>query len=150
MSARRERGSIVLAILLSFMFLAFAACRSSGGGGASPTPSGPSGALGVVTIDAASTAVQGLCTMRSTDANDLRDANGVFYDKTHDELHVIAAATEVKDRTLAAHLLQAKEKVEADLTDEKVPEGFVDDIDALLSATQDALQAIGLTVPGCA
>lgn len=143
---RAPRTAAAVALVSSVL----AACGGSGGGGSTPAPSGPSGALGVVTVAAARVAVEGLCAMRTTFANDIEKANGVFYDQTHEELHVIAAATEEKDRTVAARLLQAKEKVEADLTDLQVPDTFVEDVDALLSATQDALRTIGVSVPGCA
>lgn len=109
----------------------------------------PSGALGVVTQDAANRAVRGLCEIDTTFANDPHDANAVFYDRTHQELHVIAAAVEVRDRTVAGSLLLAKERVEADLRSPVKPTTFSEDVSALLTATRDALHAIRLTSPTC-
>ncbi|HEX7463905.1 MAG TPA: hypothetical protein VF382_03300, partial [Actinomycetota bacterium] len=83
-------------------------------------------------------------------ADDIEKANSVFYDRVHDELRVIVAAVEPKHPPLATALLQARGRVEVDLANIEVPEGFVDDVLALLSATRDALEAIGLPRPGCA
>jgi hypothetical protein len=109
----------------------------------------PSGALGVVTQSAADRAVRGLCEIDTTLANDPHEANAVFYDRTHQELHVIAAAAEVRDRKVAGNLLLAKEKVEADLRSPVKPTTFREDVSALLTATRDALHAMRLTSPTC-
>jgi len=129
-----------------------AACGSSGG---TTTPvtspaSGPSGALGIVTEGAARAAVGGLCDIRARYTGDREAANGVFYDASHEELHVIAAAAEVKDRAAAARLLQAKERVEADLLADPLPEPFPADLDRLIDATRAALKLLGIDVPPCA
>jgi hypothetical protein len=87
--------------------------------------------------------------MSSTYANDIEKANSVFYDRVHDELRVIVAAVEKNHPPLATALLQARERLEVDLANFEVPEGFVDDVLALLSATRDALKAIGVPRPGC-
>jgi len=143
----RRPGTAAITALVSLSLLV--AC-SSGGGEETPAPSGPSGALGVVTVEAATTVVRGLCAMSSAYADDIEEANSVFYDRVHDDLRVIVAAVELKHPTLATALLQARERVEVDLANIEVPEGFVDDVLALLSATRDALEAIGLPRPGCA
>lgn len=131
-------ATIVAAVVL-------AACGSSGETG----PASPSGALGIVTEEAADRTVSGLCRIRTTLAKDRDGANRVFYDRSHDELHVIAAAAQGEDPAVAGRLLQAKERVEADLRPERLPGGFVQNLDALIAATRDALGAIGLEAPRC-
>jgi len=142
------RPSRLLALSVTAALLA--AC---GGGtaepSATPTAPAPSGELGVVTPEAASAAVLGLCDVRSGLSTDPQGAVATFENQVHEELHVIAAATEVRDREAAATLLQAKEKVEADLADPATAAGSGADIDALLSAVRSALTAIGLSGPDC-
>ncbi len=137
--------------ILAFLAASFlvAACRSSGGGEPTPMPSGPSGALGVITLADAKRAMEGLCEMQTTYATSLDGANGAFYDKVHDPLHVMAAAVEVKDRVVSARLLAAKEKVESDLLGIQLPSSFVQDVTALIDATRAALEALDLRVPPC-
>jgi hypothetical protein len=128
--------------------LALAACGGYGGADQVTTPSAlPSGSLGVVTSDAALSAVQGLCDVR--DAPDAPAASATFYDRTHQELHVIAAATEERDRAKAAALLEAMQRVEAELERPLLRGGFSADVESLVGATRGALASIGLDAPGC-
>ncbi len=144
-----RRPTVGLAILALAVAVVLASCHQGVGEDSVPSPL-PSGLLGVVTQDAANRAVRGLCEMEGTFANDLHGANAVFYDQTHQELHVIAAAAELHDRPAAGGLLRAKEKVEADLRSPPVSaQTFSEDVRALLTATRDALHAIGLTTPVC-
>ncbi|MEW6059130.1 MAG: hypothetical protein AB1551_03135 [Actinomycetota bacterium] len=148
---RHGPGSLLAAAIPALVPLCvLVACSSSGEDAETPTPSGPSGALGVVTRQAANAVVQGLCVMRSTYANDLEQANAVYYERVNDDLRVIVAAAEIRDQSVVAVLLQARERVKRDLTSLQAPEGFADDVGALLSATRDALEVIGLPTPGCA
>ena len=125
--------------------LVVAAC---GSGGANEDPSGaPSGALGPVTADAAAEAVRGLCDLRT--ATDHAGAEATFLDRSHETLHVLAAATEERDRGTAADLLEAKQRVEADLAGADLPPDFAADVGALIEATREALEAIGLDGPAC-
>lgn len=142
MRGRRRGGVLALSAAL---FLA--ACGGGYGGDASTPSPLPSGSLGVVTPDSAAAAVQGLCDVR--DAPDAPAANAAFYDRTHQELHVIAAATEERDRQAAGALLEAMQRVEADLERPLLPGGFSADVEALAGATRGALDAIGLDVPAC-
>jgi len=139
----RRRGGVLA--LSASLFLA--ACGGGYGGDASTPSPLPSGSLGVVTPDAAAAAVQGLCDVR--DAPDAPAANAAFYDRTHQELHVIAAATEERDRQAAGALLEAMQRVEAELERHLLPGGFSADVEALAGATRGALDSIGLDVPGC-
>jgi hypothetical protein len=135
----RASLAIVAAVL-------FASCGGSPDAGPSPSPL-PSGSLGVVIPDAAAEAVLGLCDL--TAVTDRDAAATVFFDRSHQTLHVVAAATEVVDRTAAANLLIAKQAVEEDLRRPILPGGFSADVEALLSATREALAAIGLDAPAC-
>jgi len=126
--------------------LVAAACGSDGGGNGDPsTP--PSGALGPVTDQAAAEAVRGLCALEST--TDRAEAEATFLDRSHETLHVIAAATEGQDRAAAADLLEAKQRVEADLAGADLPPDFAADVWALIQATHAALEGIGLDAPAC-
>ncbi|MBI2238486.1 MAG: hypothetical protein HYU54_08190 [Actinobacteria bacterium] len=136
-----RRARIRTAVGVAAATILIAACGSSGG---QPTPT-PSG----VTVDAATTAVRGLCDMRNRYADDLERANGPFYDAAHETLHAIAAAAEEKDRVAAAKLLEAKEKVESELRFDVLPDVFPDDVGKLIDATRAALDVLGIDVPAC-
>ena len=136
---------LIVSTLLAVALVA-AACDSDGGGNGDP--SAPrSGALGPVTAEAAAGAVRGLCDLEA--ATDRVEAEATFLDRSHETLHVIAAATEVWDRDAAAELLEAKQRVEADLADPDLPPDFAADVGALIEATRAALEAIGLDAPVC-
>jgi hypothetical protein len=143
MQGRRERAALVVAAAL-----VLAACGGYGGADQVTTPPAPpSGSLGVVTSDAAVAAVQGLCDVR--EAPSAPAASATFYDRTHQELHVIAAATEERDRAKAAALLEAMQRVEAELERPLLPAGFSADVETLVGATRGALASIGLDTSGC-
>ena len=143
---RRPLRSLTAA---SSLALALAAC---GADGTTPSPSAPtalpSGGLGIVTQETTSAAVLGLCEVLSGLADDPETAMDTFHDRVHEELHVIAAATQTQDRAAAAALLQAKEKVEADFAGRDAADAG-DDVEALAAALRDALDAIGLAAPDC-
>jgi hypothetical protein len=134
----------LVAPALGFVLLGSACGGSNGEDTLSPPPSG---ALGPVTSEAAGEAVLGLCEL--ADETDAAEAEATFLDRTHETLHVIAAATEVRDRAVAASLLEAKQVVEADLTEMSLPSSFGDHVGRLLDATRIALVAIGLEAPAC-
>jgi hypothetical protein len=135
-------GRVVAAAAVAF---ALAAC---GGTAARQTPSPlPSGPLGVVAPDAVARAMTALCDIERSAGI---DARATFYDRAHQTLHVIAAATGRVDRGAEAALLVAKQRVEAELEREPPdPETFADDVAVLYVATSDALRAIGLDAPAC-
>jgi ribosomal protein S18 acetylase RimI-like enzyme len=140
---RPRRRTFRLALILFVLWMA--ACGPEENGNPSPPP--PSGALGPVTPGAAEEAVRGLCDLRT--ATDRVEAEATFLDRSHATLHVIAAATEVRDRGAAADLLEAKQRVEADLAGGDLRPGFAADVRALIDATRAALAAIGLDAPAC-
>ena len=128
------------------------ACDSGGGndgdndGGGEPTPL-PSGSLGIVTPESAEKAVLGLCDL--VHETDIVEANTAFLDRSHETLHVIAAAADVVDRVASSALLEAKQQIEADLAEPAVPGGFAVDMRFLLQAVRAALDVIGLDPPAC-
>ena len=143
MPGRRECGVWIVSAALSL-----AACSGYGGSDhVTTSPPPPSGSLGVVTSAAAVAAVEGLCGVR--EAADAPAAKTTFYDRTHQELHVIAAATEERDRQAAASLLEAMQRVEAELEHPPLPQGFSADVETLVEATREALRSIGLDAPAC-
>jgi hypothetical protein len=115
--------------------------------GSATVPSGPSGSLGVVTADATADALGAMCEMRSE--TDRGEANALFFDRAHQTLHVLAAATEETNRVPAAGLLETMQAVESDLRADPLPETFSDDVANLLDATRRALGTVGLPAPGC-
>lgn len=120
-----------------------------GGGGAQsgPTASGPSGSLGVITAAAAAQAMDAMCELRN--ATDRDQANALFFDRAHQTLHVLAAATEIVDRVPAAGLLEAMQGVETDLRADALPESFAADVAGLLDATRRTLWTVDLPAPAC-
>jgi hypothetical protein len=137
---RRPLTSALLALALLG-----SACGGSGEG-AEPSPL-PSGSLGPVRPEAADQAILGLCGIAGDTERD--EAATIFADRSHQTLHVIAAAVQAVDRAVAAELLEAKQVVEADLTEPVLPDGFSDHVSSLLDATRAALDAIGLPAPEC-
>jgi hypothetical protein len=135
--------------LLPLLWPAAALLAACGGTGApgSPAPSGPSGSLGVMTAAAGAQTVAALCDLRDAAGRDA--ANATFFDRAHQDLHVLAAATENVDRVPAAGVLESMQVVEADLLSDRLPAGFSDHVGALLTATRTALEADGLPAPGC-
>ena len=107
----------------------------------------PSSSFGVVTPDAATTAVLGLCDL--TNATDVVEAGATFLDQSHATLHAIAAAADERDRASAAALFEAKQRVEAALARPELPPRFQRAVETLISATRDALDAIDLDPPAC-
>lgn len=92
-------------------------------------------------------AILGLCEVGRT--ADPSAAEDVFHDRSHDALHGIAAAVEEVDRGVAAELLTAKQRVEADLASDRLPSAFPAHVDDLLDATRRALEALGVPAPPC-
>jgi hypothetical protein len=94
-------------------------------------------------------AAAALCTAKRQAAMDPRAARRVFYDRAHDHLHDLARQTQATDRSAAARLLEAKQRVEHDLDASSAPQRLVGDLDQLLAATNGALTAISIPPPAC-
>jgi hypothetical protein len=107
----------------------------------------PSMSFAVVTPEAARDAVLGLCELEST--TDARRAEATFLDRSHATLHMIAAAADARDRASAAALFEAKQRVEEALARPQLPPRFRRDVETLIGATRNALDAIGLDAPPC-
>ncbi len=84
--------------------------------------------------------IDALCAAR--DAGDSDRARTISFDRAHDPLHELAADLSDEDRGTEARLLEAKQRVEADLTSDASPD-LVDDLDELITATADAMEANG-------
>lgn len=99
----RRPGPVLTIVLL--VPLVLAACGDGSGGSASTTATGRFGALHTEVCRAADQARRGAtASARRT------------FDDVHVGLHDLAAAAEQEDRAVAARLLEAKQRVEADLS----------------------------------
>ena len=70
-----------------------------------------------------------------------------FVDRAHEPLHELAAALDTVDRGAAARLLEAKQRVEADLADPARAGSVGHDLDALAVRVADAMVAAGVARP---
>ena len=98
---------------------------------------------------AETTLVADLCVvLDAAAAGDVDRARSSF---DHGPLHTLADDATGADRSVAARLLEAKEAVESGLAaDDPDPDELVTDLDALIEATGDALEATGAsTSPTC-
>jgi hypothetical protein len=121
-----------------------------------PTPSTPSMSVGSkgeradtgpATLVAA---VEGLCQVLRDADRGVPLARAVFYDRSHDGLHDLAATVATKDRVAAARLLEAKSAVERDYDNRKRWPRLEADLTRLRASAVAALIAIGLEPPACA
>ncbi|HEX9124383.1 MAG TPA: hypothetical protein VF984_13670, partial [Actinomycetota bacterium] len=99
---RSPLGRVTASVVLIVALAAWASCSGNGTTGSSVPSPLPSGSLGVVEPSAVRTAVEGICEMAAKDAADRTAANSVFYDRVHEELHVIAAAVQPRNTDVAA------------------------------------------------
>lgn len=70
-----------------------------------------------------------------------------FFDRAHEQLHTVARALEDVDRAQAALLLEAKEKVEAELPNP--PASLPADLRQLATVYRDGLGRLAITAPPC-
>ena len=70
-----------------------------------------------------------------------------FFDRAHDQLHTVARALEDVDRAQAALLLQAKERVESELSNP--PASLPDDLRRLAGVYRDGLGRLAIAAPPC-
>ena len=122
------------------------ACGSSTDTPTPATPGAPT-AGGELSAGAAAEAIAALCDLRTT--SDPGAANVAFFDRAHQMLHELAAATQTVDRAPAADLLETKQVVEADLRSDTLPATFRRDVEDLLAAARAALDTVGSTAPDC-
>jgi hypothetical protein len=95
----------------------------------------------------AATAVA-LCDATRALPDDREAAVRAFQDRAHEPLHVLAADATL-DRTLAADLLRAKERVEAGIAAGATGAELEGAMDALAASTGTALADIGIEVEPC-
>ena len=133
------------------LLLAGTACTDDG----DPSPPDTTGPTIVVAGDPVpvarlTDAVENLCTARADAPHRLRAAEARFFDRSHETLHLIARALEDVDRPLAARLLEAKQKVEADFSGLASGDRVADDLGRLIGATRAALDRLAVPIPPCA
>jgi hypothetical protein len=104
---------------------------------------------GAVSQAQADGAIGGLCEISANPGAAFDEQRAIFYDRTHDTLHAIAAEAQAVDVTAAAGLLEAKQVVESDLEEPDAPGDFPAHVEALLEATRVATAEIGLNAAVC-
>lgn len=99
----------------------------------------------------ATAAHDGLCqALQAADAGDEKTARAVFFDRSHDGLHDLAARAAEIDRSLAADLLEAKQDVEALLDGDEYGSDLAAGLSALAAVTASATERIyGADVKDC-
>jgi hypothetical protein len=108
-TSRTTKGKVLLAaaVLIVAVVAGVVVTSVLGGGTADGNAAAP-GSFGNVTQAGLTTAVEGLCGVRSDlQANDLAAARTAFYDKAHLFLHQLAAEVQVKNVDQATSLLVA-------------------------------------------
>lgn len=121
-------------ILITAVLVALTACGNGSGTGATRSP-------GQALTDA-------ICRARSDAARgETAAANREYYDHAHQPLHELAAELQRKDRSAAATLLEAHQRVEDDLATEPPPRDLADHLAALADQARDAVAATGGTRP---
>jgi hypothetical protein len=85
----------------------------------------------------------GLCEA----ATQLDMARALFFDRSHEALHTVARALEPVDRAQAATLLEAKQKVESELT--TPPATLRDDLLRLADVYRTGLGRLAISAPPC-
>lgn len=141
MRAVRPSVAIVLGLLLALPL------QGCGGGGATPPTAGdPPGGP-----PSAAEAYLALCDMSAqVEAGELDRAEATFQNEIHEALHELADRLETTDRAASAALLVAKARVEEDLAREPTDgAALARDVEALLGAMRDALEAAGDLPPAC-
>lgn len=94
-------------------------------------------------------AVQGLCVARRDARSSPAASKASFVDGAHEPLHEIARRLGDVDRTAAASVLRAKQRVEADLSTSATSAELAADLDRLVVATGEGLERLGFDAPGC-
>jgi hypothetical protein len=93
--------------------------------------------------------VAAICTSAQQAATDVDAARRTFNGRAHDGLHLIARGLETVDRSAAATLLQAKQKVEADLSKPPPAAQLVADLNQLADVTRSSLALFEVTADAC-
>lgn len=84
-------------------------------------------------------------------AGDFAKARATFLDRSHEPIHTIARALEAVDRSTEARLLEAKQRVEADVEGLVASSaGLADDLATLAQTAHSGLDRLGIATPPCA
>lgn len=94
-------------------------------------------------------AVESLCLARDEAQANPEEARTTFLDRAHGPLHLLAERVQEVDRTLAAEVLESKQKVERDLNT-KDAGSLPGDLDRLTTAAGKALEKLDMQTPKCA
>jgi hypothetical protein len=140
---------VLLAVLV---WLPAASCEGSGADIPPAPTTGPTIVVAGEPVPVArlTDAVGQLCTARREASDRPRAAEARFFDRSHESLHVTARALEDVDRPLAARLLEAKQKVEADFSGLASGDRVADDLGRLLEVSRAGLDRLAVPVPACA
>lgn len=137
LGSRRPLGLLLGGVFAIVAVAAAIGAVAGGSDGGSAPATGPSFAA----------ARDGLCQAGDAAGHgDAAGARAVFFDRSHQPLHELAAAAQERDRASAARLLEAKERVESGL--DKGSPTLADDLDALAVATGRAMAVAGSRDPG--
>jgi hypothetical protein len=91
----------------------------------------------------------GLCEAAEQAASDISAAAKTFNSKAHDGLHTIARGLQEIDRAAAATLLEAKQKVEGDISSKVAGPQLATDLRSLSDVTKTSLARFNVTVDAC-
>jgi hypothetical protein len=91
----------------------------------------------------------GLCEAAQQAATDITAAAKTFNSKSHDGLHLIARGLQEIDRPAAATLLEAKQKVESDISGKAAGGQLAADLRSLSDVTRSSLARFNVTVDAC-
>jgi hypothetical protein len=122
----------------ALLFAVLAGCGGSSGGGKTVTVGGER-----VTVARLVDAHAGLCEAATSPST----ARALFFDRSHEALHTVARGVEDVDRAQAAALLEAKEKVEAEL--DNPPPTLGADLLRLADLYRTSLGRLAITAPPC-
>jgi hypothetical protein len=91
----------------------------------------------------------GLCEAAQQAATDISAAAKTFNNKSHDGLHTIARGLQDIDRPASATLLEAKQKVEADISNKVDGAQLAADLRSLAEVNKSSLARFNVTVDAC-
>lgn len=91
----------------------------------------------------------GLCEAAEQAATDIAAAAKTFNSKSHDGLHLIARGLQEIDRPAAATLLEAKQKVESDISSKAAGPQLAADLRSLADVNRSSLERFNVPVDAC-
>ncbi len=149
MTCRRGRAARSLLAFAAICLLVLGACNEQAGPESERNPAetgmdaGERGAPNLVRV------VPALCEARRQARRDPIAAGRTFFDKAHHHLHRLADAAAPADRARTRELLEAKARVEADLSAQAPVPRLRGDLGRLIEAAGAALGALSIDAPPC-